>query len=275
MIVDDVSYFAEPFFMDGMIAQAVDIVAARGVAYFSSAGNQARHSYENEFRGINVLVNAGKNLNGGKAVVRRFHDFGTAQEPAILQPVFLQPDCGGRVHDLQLPVGSAASDGDDLRADEGRPGPVARGRRRRAISTSCSSTTRVTSIRHCPPGVSRGITCQITGDRNIGGDAVDVAALFYSGPPKTSAALLRRLRRERRARPGRREVRLVRQPGHLRRARLRHAERHRVRSRERSGHQAIGAASWYVTVPFSTSGLVPPNDTQTPAIDLSPCAPAA
>ena len=41
-----------------------------------------------------------------------------------------------------------------------------------------------------------------------------------------------------------------------------------------AGNQAIGAASWYVTQPFSTSGLVPPNDTQTPAIDLSPCAPA-
>ena len=39
-----------------------------------------------------------------------------------------------------------------------------------------------------------------------------------------------------------------------------------------AGNQAIGAASWYVTEPFSTSGLVPPNDTQTPAIDLSPCA---
>ena len=56
VIVDDVRYFAEPFFTDGMIAQAVDIVSARGVPYYSSAGNQARHSYENEFRGINVVV---------------------------------------------------------------------------------------------------------------------------------------------------------------------------------------------------------------------------
>jgi subtilisin family serine protease len=39
------------------------------------------------------------------------------------------------------------------------------------------------------------------------------------------------------------------------------------------GASSIGAASWYATVPFSTSGLVPPNDTKTPKIDLSPCAP--
>jgi hypothetical protein len=84
VIVDDVRYFAEPFFSDGMIAQAVDIVAGRGVPYFSSAGNQARNSYENDFSGISIQVNAGKNLNGGKAVDRRFHNFGTAQARAAL-----------------------------------------------------------------------------------------------------------------------------------------------------------------------------------------------
>jgi hypothetical protein len=50
VIVDDVIYFAEPMFLDGPIAQAADSVKTRGVAYFSSAGNQARQSYESEFR---------------------------------------------------------------------------------------------------------------------------------------------------------------------------------------------------------------------------------
>jgi len=50
VIVDDVLYFAEPMFQDGIIAQAVDSVVAGGVAYFSAAGNQARQSYQSVFR---------------------------------------------------------------------------------------------------------------------------------------------------------------------------------------------------------------------------------
>ncbi|MEM7355861.1 MAG: hypothetical protein AAF657_33905, partial [Acidobacteriota bacterium] len=39
VIVDDVLYFSEPVFQDGIIAQAVDAVAAAGVAFYSAAGN--------------------------------------------------------------------------------------------------------------------------------------------------------------------------------------------------------------------------------------------
>lgn len=47
VLVDDIIYFAEPFFQDGVIAQAVDeVVTTRDVTYFSSAGNQSDSAYE-------------------------------------------------------------------------------------------------------------------------------------------------------------------------------------------------------------------------------------
>src|SRR5262245_3567600 len=54
VIVDDVIFFAEPMFQDGIIAQAVDTVKRAGVPYFSSAGNNARHSYQSPFRAVAV-----------------------------------------------------------------------------------------------------------------------------------------------------------------------------------------------------------------------------
>jgi len=46
IIVDDIIYLAEPMFQDGIIAQAVDHVKDLGAAYFSSAGNAGRDSYQ-------------------------------------------------------------------------------------------------------------------------------------------------------------------------------------------------------------------------------------
>ena len=50
VIVDDIGYLEEPFFQDGVVAQAVDTVVAGGVSYFSAAGNAARQSYYDDFR---------------------------------------------------------------------------------------------------------------------------------------------------------------------------------------------------------------------------------
>jgi subtilisin family serine protease len=50
IILDDVFYFAEPFFQDGIINQAIDLVASAGVTYFSAAGNHQRDSYESHFQ---------------------------------------------------------------------------------------------------------------------------------------------------------------------------------------------------------------------------------
>jgi subtilisin family serine protease len=68
VIVDDIIYYAEPMFEDGIIAQAVDDVHKNGVAYFSSAGNDARLSYESRFR-----LSAEEGLSGPR------HDFATGR----------------------------------------------------------------------------------------------------------------------------------------------------------------------------------------------------
>jgi hypothetical protein len=50
LIADDIFYLSEPFFQDGVVAQAVDRSKAAGVAYLASAGNRGRQSYESDYR---------------------------------------------------------------------------------------------------------------------------------------------------------------------------------------------------------------------------------
>jgi len=58
---DDTGYFDEPFFQDGIVAQAVDTVESQGVAYFSAAGNNAQYSYENTAPSFSTLATSGSN----------------------------------------------------------------------------------------------------------------------------------------------------------------------------------------------------------------------
>ncbi len=46
VIVDDVSYFDEPFFQNGVVAQAIQTVEAEGVTYVTAAGNNASNAYQ-------------------------------------------------------------------------------------------------------------------------------------------------------------------------------------------------------------------------------------
>lgn len=50
--VDDITYVTEPFFKDGLIAQAVNEVKTLGVTYFTSAGNFGDRSYEGIFNPV-------------------------------------------------------------------------------------------------------------------------------------------------------------------------------------------------------------------------------
>jgi len=46
VIADDVGFFDEPFFQDGIVAQAIDTVEGNGVAYFTAAGNNGTLAFD-------------------------------------------------------------------------------------------------------------------------------------------------------------------------------------------------------------------------------------
>ena len=85
VLVDDVSNAIEPFFQDGVIAQAADYVVSQGASYFSSAGNADDASYESPYRGSGVEGNIGKRRIG------ELHDFDPGPDVDPYQEVFMFP----------------------------------------------------------------------------------------------------------------------------------------------------------------------------------------
>ena len=94
VIVDDVSYFAEPFFQDGIIAQAVDQVKKKGVTYVSAAGNEGVNSYESVYRPTLV-----EPLGKGNGFAHNFSGPGTT--PRYFEPVYIPPEGGILVASFQ------------------------------------------------------------------------------------------------------------------------------------------------------------------------------
>ena len=91
VIVDDVFYYDEPMFQDGIVAQAVDTVVAGGAAYFSAAGNEARQSYQSGFNaGQSFALDAFLAL-GGNPNLRFFggtaHNFNPSGPADVFQNI--------------------------------------------------------------------------------------------------------------------------------------------------------------------------------------------
>jgi hypothetical protein len=63
VITDDVGYFDEPFFQDSLVGQAIDHVAAQGVAYFSAAGNDGTLAYDNTAPSFSIPSTSPPNAN--------------------------------------------------------------------------------------------------------------------------------------------------------------------------------------------------------------------
>ncbi len=85
VICDDVGYYDEPMFSDGIVAQAIDKVTGLGATYFSSAGNDDASGYVGTYTPVNNDATAQAALGAlytnistaEKAVITDFHSFGT------------------------------------------------------------------------------------------------------------------------------------------------------------------------------------------------------
>jgi uncharacterized repeat protein (TIGR01451 family) len=81
IIVDDVGYFDEPPFQDGIIAQAVNTVTGDGALYFSAAGNDGSRKYNSSCTWEGDFANSGQvfSIGGGS-----IHSFGATNYNIVL-----------------------------------------------------------------------------------------------------------------------------------------------------------------------------------------------
>jgi subtilisin family serine protease len=161
VIVDDIIYFAETMFEHGVIADAVERVAKRGVAYFSAAGNDARQSYQSKFR------DSGRpGLFDGS--VR--HDFDPSKNVDDLQQITAEP----------FTITEVAMNWD-------QPSISANGKHgSRSDVDIIFYDADGFPVEPCTPDPEQ-VVCQFPGiDINVDGDAVEVAEIVnYSEEPLT------------------------------------------------------------------------------------------
>ena len=103
VICDDIGYYDEPAFSDGVLAQAIDKATAGGAAYFSSAGNDGNSGYQATFSPVAnntasqaLLLSEGGITYSGitateSAVISKYHSFGTNPDgtPILVQKVYV------------------------------------------------------------------------------------------------------------------------------------------------------------------------------------------
>ena len=150
VIVDDVEYFDEPMFEDGVVADAVDQVVARGVAYFTAAGNEGRQSYQSAFRS-----------SGRKGLAGTRHNFDSSGGVSDLQRLVAPP---GTVSLLALQWDQPYFSANGARGSQSDVDAIFYNMDGTPVAPCTDSTTQQ--------------VCQIPGiANNIGGDPVELPAI--------------------------------------------------------------------------------------------------
>ena len=76
IVVDDVSFITEPYFKDGVIANAVDNAVSNGLKYFTSAGNFGKKSFEANYSFMDPPAEIAPLVQAGTSLTTSVHDFG-------------------------------------------------------------------------------------------------------------------------------------------------------------------------------------------------------
>ncbi|CEM36733.1 unnamed protein product [Vitrella brassicaformis CCMP3155] len=90
ILVDDIGIAAEPFFQDGIVAQAAQTASEKGVPFVSATGNDGIRAYQAQFRdaGIPTAIRSPT----GEVIILTTHDFdpsdGVVDHQVIYVPVF-------------------------------------------------------------------------------------------------------------------------------------------------------------------------------------------
>ena len=148
IIIDDVFYFDEPVFQDGIVAQAVNTVTAAGALYFSSAGNEgsvAKNTagyFEGDF---NDAGSPAFTFPGG-AKSGTIHNFGTVGSP--VNGDILTVRGGAYTLNWADPVGASGNDYDLFLVSS--TGTV------KGSSTNVQTGTQLAYERIVPPALATG-----------------------------------------------------------------------------------------------------------------------